>query len=475
MPLRGNISWGWRKILQLRPFIQNFIWSRIGDGALTSAGLSMSSKVQDVINNDDWSWPVYLLDKYSMLSIFTLRNIDDSTPDQLESHNDVGLSSPSPFFSHIMSIISPIANRKSSRSIIAKLVMVASTYFIWQERNGRLFKKSKREAHIDYLKNTQEQADIHREIVKQAKAKQPLNNALDFSLRKRSLSHTKTRSRKLGLKCSTSNCGSKPTRNKKNDKISQTPSTNMKKKVKAQPRKVNKNNRVVEPIRNVNVKQSQLNANSELICATCKKFMFDGVHDMCLLDFVKNVNSHAKSAKKHKKQNIWKPTGHVFNEAGFQWKPTCRTFTIVDNPMIFEGSSFSSVGKQLAKSREAKSLDSLGFKEFTRSSISWLMSRGTKVSLVSLSFLAFFSSSLTSETMIGSSVGESGVKKDLDALVVDSNVCFKDCFLLGPLLAPGFLPWGTSSVGEEYLGALESTGTSRLQMAFMWSVKGGSL
>nr|GFA20842.1 hypothetical protein [Tanacetum cinerariifolium] len=37
----------------------------------------------------------------------------------------------------------------------------------------------------------------------------------------------------------------------------------------------------------------------------------------------------------------------------------------------------------------------------------------------------------------------------------------------------GFLPWGTSSVGEEYLGALESTGTSRLWMAFMWSVKGG--
>ncbi|GKE28135.1 hypothetical protein Tco_1443519, partial [Tanacetum coccineum] len=38
-----------------------------------------------------------------------------------------------------------------------------------------------REAHIDYLKHTQEQADILRGIVKQAKAKQPLDNALDFS------------------------------------------------------------------------------------------------------------------------------------------------------------------------------------------------------------------------------------------------------------------------------------------------------
>ncbi|GJR52995.1 hypothetical protein Tco_1403516 [Tanacetum coccineum] len=109
-------------------------------------------------------------------------------------------------------------------------------------------------------------------------------------------------SRKLGLKCSTSNCGSKPTGNKKNDMISQTPSRNMKNKVGAQPRKVNKKNRVVELIHDVDVKHSLLNANSKLICATCKKSMFDGVHDICLLDFVENVNSHAKSAKKHKKR-----------------------------------------------------------------------------------------------------------------------------------------------------------------------------
>ncbi|GJX66754.1 hypothetical protein Tco_0301097 [Tanacetum coccineum] len=40
----------------------------------------------------------------------------------------------------------------------------------------------------------------------------------------------------------------------------------------------------------------------------------------------------------------------------------------------FDGISFRSpVGKQLAKSCEAKSLDSSGFKEFTRSSISLLI------------------------------------------------------------------------------------------------------
>ncbi|GKB87243.1 hypothetical protein Tco_0959515 [Tanacetum coccineum] len=38
-----------------------------------------------------------------------------------------------------------------------------------------------REAHIDYLKYTQEQADSLRKIVKQAKAKQPLDKELDFA------------------------------------------------------------------------------------------------------------------------------------------------------------------------------------------------------------------------------------------------------------------------------------------------------
>ncbi|GKD14460.1 retrovirus-related pol polyprotein from transposon TNT 1-94 [Tanacetum coccineum] len=106
---------------------------------------------------------------------------------------------------------------------------------------------------------------------------------------------------------------------------------NIKNKVEAQPRASNKKNRVVEPICDVYVKHSQLNSNSEPICATCNKSMFDGVYDKYLLDFVENVNSRAKSAKKHKKQNIWKPTGHVFTEVRFKYKPTGGTFTIVDN------------------------------------------------------------------------------------------------------------------------------------------------
>ncbi|GJY92842.1 hypothetical protein Tco_0508624 [Tanacetum coccineum] len=138
------------------------------------AGLSSSSKVRDVICNGAWSWPMYLLDKYLMLTTITLPNIEVNALDHREGttilgipkHFSVvrlwssipskctkiwnhmksyaGLSSSTPILSHIMAIITPITNRKSSRSIIAKLVMAASAYFIWQERNARLFKNSKR-------------------------------------------------------------------------------------------------------------------------------------------------------------------------------------------------------------------------------------------------------------------------------------------------------------------------------------------
>nr|GEW53521.1 hypothetical protein [Tanacetum cinerariifolium] len=43
-----------------------------------------------------------------------------------------------------LSIIKPFAKRRSSKSVIAKLVLAACAYFIWQERNARLFKSQRR-------------------------------------------------------------------------------------------------------------------------------------------------------------------------------------------------------------------------------------------------------------------------------------------------------------------------------------------
>ncbi|GJT27325.1 integrase, catalytic region, zinc finger, CCHC-type containing protein [Tanacetum coccineum] len=128
-----------------------------------------------------------------------------------------------------------------------------------------------------------------------------------------------------------------PIGNKRNDRISQASSSNIKNKVEAQPRKVNKKNHVVKPVYNVNVKQTMLNANSQLICVTCKQCMFDANHDVCFLNVVNEMNMRAKSKSKSKKKrqldNIWKPTSKIFTEVGLKWKPTGRTFTLViDTP-----------------------------------------------------------------------------------------------------------------------------------------------
>ncbi|GJY68625.1 hypothetical protein Tco_0471607 [Tanacetum coccineum] len=179
-----------------------------------------------------------------------------------------------------------------------------------------------RDAHIHYLKYTQEQADILRGIVKQDKATQPLDNALDFACKHanriqkllvyvrdtcpnankpseklvvitpmnkvkkvrflepltssgnihKQVDSSKTQdSNKLvlpstRLKSSTGASRSQPIGDKKNDRISQTPRSNMKQKVEAQLRRVNlsinKNNRVKDSICDANVRHTMLTSSN---------------------------------------------------------------------------------------------------------------------------------------------------------------------------------------------------------------------
>ncbi|GKA93887.1 hypothetical protein Tco_0815873 [Tanacetum coccineum] len=123
----------------------------------------LSTKVRDVVVNGFWNWPIYLHDKYPFLCSVASPNLVEGSHDQLVWYNGqwvvkkfsvhqvwnhlksfAGLSSSRPDFNHILSILMPIAKRKSSRSVIAKLVVATSAYFVWQERNNRLFKNNNR-------------------------------------------------------------------------------------------------------------------------------------------------------------------------------------------------------------------------------------------------------------------------------------------------------------------------------------------
>ncbi|GJT61503.1 retrovirus-related pol polyprotein from transposon TNT 1-94, partial [Tanacetum coccineum] len=139
-----------------------------------------------------------------------------------------------------------------------------------------------------------------------------------------------------GVKLTTSASGSKPSGNTKNNRITRPPSSNQKNKAEDHSMKVksslNKMNSVSEPISNALVKHFVRNAKFESICAICNKCLFDANHDMCLIDFVNEVNMCSKSkSKRNKMRKVWKPTGKVFTDVGYKWKPTGKFFTIVGN------------------------------------------------------------------------------------------------------------------------------------------------
>ncbi|GJY01586.1 putative reverse transcriptase domain-containing protein [Tanacetum coccineum] len=139
-----------------------------------------------------------------------------------------------------------------------------------------------------------------------------------------------------GVKTTTSASRSKHSGNTKNNRITRPSSSNQKNKVEDHFWKVksslNKTNSVFEPISNALVKHSVRNAKFESMCAISNKYLFDANHDMCLVDFVNDVNVRSKSkSKRNKKRKAWKPTGKVFTDVGYKWKPIGRFFTIVGN------------------------------------------------------------------------------------------------------------------------------------------------
>ncbi|GJT20236.1 retrovirus-related pol polyprotein from transposon TNT 1-94 [Tanacetum coccineum] len=115
-----------------------------------------------------------------------------------------------------------------------------------------------------------------------------------------------------GVRQSTSASGSQPSGNTKKDKIQRPSSSTLKNKVEAHPRTVksslkNKNS-VVEPKGTANVQHSKLNANSKPLCVKCNGCMLSDNHDLCVLDFINDVNARAKSKSR--------PTGQTFTIVG---------------------------------------------------------------------------------------------------------------------------------------------------------------
>ncbi|GJX31732.1 putative RNA-directed DNA polymerase, eukaryota, reverse transcriptase zinc-binding domain protein [Tanacetum coccineum] len=105
IPIRGNMSWGWRKILHVRQLVRPLFRSHIGNGNLTfawhdhwssvgplskivsnrdiySAGFHLNAKVKDICDSGTWSWPLDWYAKYPLLTNVVAPTLND-LPDRI--------------------------------------------------------------------------------------------------------------------------------------------------------------------------------------------------------------------------------------------------------------------------------------------------------------------------------------------------------------------------------------------------------
>ncbi|GJZ08672.1 hypothetical protein Tco_0542955 [Tanacetum coccineum] len=200
--------------------------------------------------------------------------------------------------------------------------------------------KNNREAHVDYIRITKENADTLRDIVEQARTSNPLDNALAYACM-----YTKQIQELLVYVSDT--CPSSPLKSEKlvavtpmnkarkvtfaktsttsdnNTQIqvdvhqTQTtskplvPSTNEKCSTNAsrsKPRSETKNHRIMQPLssnqksqkieahtRNAKPSLTKEDSESKSVCLTCNKCFFDARHDLCVEQYLSEVNDRARA------------------------------------------------------------------------------------------------------------------------------------------------------------------------------------
>ncbi|GJW24475.1 putative gag-pol polyprotein [Tanacetum coccineum] len=215
VPCRGDASWGWRKILQIRSTIRPFIWHKINNGKSTSVWFNRWTDVcplKDLLSNWDIRDRDGVLQPFSVACVWdTIRSRANmvywynvvwfshciprhaihmwlviqqklKTQDRLrqwdvgpsidlnllkcplcdlvpDSHDHLffecsfssqvwskvrvlcGMDAIPPHLSDVVAFIVPLSKGKTVISIISRIVVAATSYYIWLERNGRLFKK----------------------------------------------------------------------------------------------------------------------------------------------------------------------------------------------------------------------------------------------------------------------------------------------------------------------------------------------
>nr|XP_043613101.1 uncharacterized protein LOC122585066 [Erigeron canadensis] len=177
VPLRAGASWGWRKLLQLRSTFRPFFYSRIGNGLSTSAWFDSWCKLgplSSIITPRKIKRPTAWYDLYPVLIPVTPPNLSTDRNDTLIWRDENGVEKlfsasivwdsirykqpevwmlvrsfakmdhVAALLDDIIAWLISISSGSSISSVVGRLVFAASAFFVWQERNNRLYSNKMR-------------------------------------------------------------------------------------------------------------------------------------------------------------------------------------------------------------------------------------------------------------------------------------------------------------------------------------------
>ncbi|GKC69045.1 hypothetical protein Tco_1114928 [Tanacetum coccineum] len=186
-------SWGWQHGLGMVYFwcLLSPISQIVASCDIHRAGFDLTSITKDVLVIGSWTWQAEWYIKYPLFATITnlalvhnamsrliWKTIDDTDKefsmasvwdtirpkgtvidwhdivwDHVKIYDSLPIVADS--LDSIVTYLIPIYRKRSARSVITKLVFVASCYFTWQKRNCKLFKNKKRSQDhiIDVIKS----------------------------------------------------------------------------------------------------------------------------------------------------------------------------------------------------------------------------------------------------------------------------------------------------------------------------------
>ncbi|GJW91938.1 hypothetical protein Tco_0169491 [Tanacetum coccineum] len=95
-----------------------------------NAGYSRNAKVKYILSLDGWTWPMASYDVLPVLNQLTVSTL-------YEQKDNIGLSLSK--WNDIVRWLLPLAKQNNVTIIVARLILATSSYFVWQERNNRVY------------------------------------------------------------------------------------------------------------------------------------------------------------------------------------------------------------------------------------------------------------------------------------------------------------------------------------------------